>query len=145
MFIDNIQNADSNRIKFMDDTGTFRLNPFESAGIMAYNGVMVGAGSSYRMMYVTGPGAGDDYGESGAITVVDASGTPITGTIGTGEISFTFDYDGDALGGTAGTDKEIILVGVRPGSSKFAIATGLLTKSKAISIGLVAETDRAFN
>lgn len=144
VFIDNIQNADSNRIKFMDTAGTFRENPFESAGSMTFNSVMIGAGSSYRMMYTAGPGAGDDYGEAGAITVNDATGTPITGEITAGTIDFTFDYDNDAVGGTAGTDKGFTLIGIRPNSSKFAIATGILTKSKAISTGLVAETDRAY-
>ncbi len=144
VFVDNIQDADSNRIKFKDTGGVFRENPFESAGVMAYNAVMVGAGSSFRMMYTTGPGAGDNYGEAGAITINDANGAPITGVITASEISFTFDYDGDTAGGAAGTDKAFTLIGVTPGASKFAVATGLLTKSKAISVGLVAETDRAY-
>jgi hypothetical protein len=144
VYIDNIQNADSNRIKFKDDGGTFRLNPFEAAGVMSFNAVMVGAGSSYRLMYTNGPGAGDDYGEAGAITVLDAASSPITGVISTGSISFTFDYDGDAIGGTAGTDKPVTLIGIRPNSSKFAVATGVLTQSKSIPLGLVAETDRAY-
>ena len=139
VFIDNIQDADSNRIKFMDDTGIFRENPFESAGTMSYNAVMVGAGSSYRMMYSA------DYGTAGAITVEDADGVPITGTIGASEISFTFDYDGDTAGGSAGTDKAVTLVGIRPNSSKFAITEGTLTKSKAMSFSLVAEADRSYN
>lgn len=144
VYVDNIQNADSNRIKFKDDAGTFRENPFESAGKMSFNAVMVGAGSSYRLMYTTGPGAGDDYGEAGAITVNDASGTPITGTITSGAIDFTFDYDNDTAGGTAGTDKGVTLIGIRPNSSKFAVAAGTLTKSKGIVLSLVAEADRAY-
>jgi len=144
VFIDNIQSADSNRIIFKDTGGTDRINPFESAGELNFNAVMVGAGSSYRLMFTTGPGTGDDYGEAGAITVDDASGTPITGTISTGTIAFTFDYDGDTAGGTAATDKPVTLIGIRPNSSKFAVATGVLTRSKAISLSLVAEADRAY-
>jgi hypothetical protein len=116
-----------------------RTNPFESAGDLNFNAVMVGAGSSYRLMYSTA------YGTAGAVTVNDASGTPITGEITLGTIGFTFDYDNDTADGPAGTDKAVTLVGVRPNSSKFAIATGILTKSKAISFSLVAETDRAYN
>jgi len=144
VYIDNIQAADSNRIKFKDTGGVDRENPFEAAGVLNFNAVMVGAGSSYRLMFTNGPGAGDDYGEAGAITVDDASGVAITGTIATGEISFTFDYDGDAAGGTAATDKAVTLIGIRPNASKFAVATGTLTRSKAISLSLVAETDRAY-
>jgi len=144
VYVDNIQNADSNRIKFKDTSGIFRENPFESAGIMSFNTIMVGAGSSYRMMYTSPDGAGNDYGEAGAITVNDASGLPITGMITSGEIGFTFDFDNDAVGGPAATDKAVTLVGIRPNSSKFAVATGVLTKSKGISLGLVAEADRAY-
>ena len=144
VFIDNIQNADSNRIKFKDVTGAFRLNPFESSGALGYNAIMVGAGSSYRLMYTTWPWAWDDYGEAGAITVNDASGVPITGTISGTSIAFTFDYDNDTAGGTAGTDKSVTLIGIKPWSSKFAVATGILTQSKVISLSLVAETDRAY-
>lgn len=144
VYIDNIQNADSNRIKFKDTSWVFRENPFESAGNMNYNTVMIWAWSSYRMMYTTWPWVWDDYGEAGAITVKDASGVDITWTIDSWSIDFTFDYDGDSAGWPVETDKAITLIWIRPNSSKFAVATWVLTKSKVISIWLVAETDRAY-
>ena len=143
VFIDNIQTADSNRITFKDVTGVARENPFESAGNLTFNAVMVQSGSSYRLMYTDAAGD-NDYGKAGAITVNDASGNPITGVISSGTLSFTFDYDGDTAGGTAGTDKAVTLIGIAKGFSKFAVAEGVLTKSKALSVGLVAETDRAY-
>ena len=144
VFIDNIKSADSNRIKFKDVTGAFRENPYTAGGQLTFNPIMVGAGSSYRLMYTTGPGAGDDYGEAGAITVKDASGADITGVITATSLNLSFDFDGDAVGGPAGTDKNVTLIGIRPNSSKFAVATGVLSRSKAISIGLTAEQDRAY-
>jgi len=145
VYVDNIQNADSNRIEFRDDGGTFRLNPFESSGLLQFNSVLVGAGSSYRMLYASPPGAGNDYGEAGAVTVNDASGTPITGTISAGTIDFTYDYDGNTQAGfTAGTDRAVVLVGIRPGSGKFVSSTGTLTKSKSLIFSLVAENDRVY-
>lgn len=145
VYVDNILPADTNRIEFYDDGGVLRTNPYVAAGTMTFNSVLVGAGSSYRMMFTTGPGAGDDYGESGAITVDDADTNPITGTISTGSISFTFDYDNDTAGGTAGTDKDVTLVAIRPGYGKFAVATGTLSRSKAISLSVVAEQDRVYS
>ena len=144
VYVDNIQQADSNRIEFTDQNGTVRTNPFTAAGNLNFNAIMVGAGSSFRLMYSAPPGAGNDYGEAGAITVQDASGTDITGTISTGTIGFDFDYDGDAEGGTAATDKAVTLIGIRPNASKFAVATGTLTRSKALTFSLVAEADRAY-
>jgi len=145
VYIDNIQGADSNRIEFYDDSNTKRINPYTATGTITFNSVLVGAGSSYRLMYTSGPGALDNYGESGAITVLKADGvTPISGTISSGSIAFDFDYDGSTAGGTAGTDKAVTLIGVRPGSGKFAVATGTLSRSKAISLSLVAEADRVY-
>jgi hypothetical protein len=145
VYIDNILPADSNRIEFYDDSGTLRTNPYTASGNITFNAPLVGAGSSYRLMFTSPPGAGNDYGEAGAITVNDASGTPITGTISSGSIAFTYDYDGNVQGGaTAATDRAVTLIGVRPGSGKFAVATGTLGRSKAISLSLVAEQDRVY-
>ena len=144
VYIDNVQSADSNRVTFKDDSGTNRTNPYVAAGTITFNSPLVGAGSSYRMMFTSPAGAGNDYGEAGAITVQDATATPITGTISSGSIAFTFDYDGDTLGGTAGTDKAVTIIGIRPASGKFVVATGLLTRSKAISLSLTAEQDRVY-
>jgi hypothetical protein len=97
------------------------------------------------MYFTTLPGAGDDYGESGAITVNDKNGTPIQGTISGGAISFTFDYTGNTQGGrTGGTDAAVTVVAGNAGSAKPVVATGTITESKAISITLTAETDRAY-
>lgn len=145
VYIDNILSADSNRIEFYDDSNTLRTNPYTSSGSITFNSPLVGAGSSYRLMFTSPPGAGNDYGESGAITVNDASGTPITGTISSGSITFTYDYDGNIQGGfTAATDRAVTLIGIRPGSGKFVVSTGTLTRSKSIVLSLVAEQDRVY-
>lgn len=97
-------------------------------------------------MFSSPPGAGNDYGEAGAITVNDASGTPITGTISAASIPFTYDYDGNTQGGySGGTERPVTLIGIRPGSGKFVVATGTLTRSKAIALSLVAEQDRVYS
>lgn len=146
VYIDNIQSADSNRIEFYDDGGTLRTNPYTAAGTITFNAPLIGAGSSYRLMFSTPPGAGNDYGEAGAITVDDATPAAITGTISSGSVAFTYDYDGNAQGGaTPGTDRAVTLIGIRPGSGKFVVATGTLTRSKTISLSLVAEQDRVYS
>ena len=145
VYIDGVSNADSNRVEFYDDSNTLRTNPYTAAGTMNFNSGLVGAGSSYRLMYTAPSGAGNDYGESGAITVKNAAGVPITGTISSSSIAFDFDYDNDALGGPAGTEKAVTLIGIRPGSGKFAVANGTLSRSKGISLSLVAETDRVYS
>ena len=139
VYIDDIQSADSNRIEFYDQNGVKRTNPYTAAGVLSFNAALVGAGSSYRLFFSA------DYGTASAVTVKNASGVDIAGIISASPIHFDFDYDGDTLGGTAGTDKAVTLIGIKPGSGKFAVATGTLTRSKAISLSLVGEADRAYN
>lgn len=145
VYVDNIQTADSNRIIFKDKNGVDRLNPYTASGDLKFNAPLVGAGSSYRLLFTAPPGAGNDFGESGAITVNDASGSPITGVISSSSIGFTYDYDGNVQGGfTAATDRPVTLIGIKPGSGKYVAATGTLSRSKSISLSLVAEQDRVY-
>lgn len=145
VYIDNFAANDTNDYVFRDQNGVNRTFPFVAAGTLTFNTPLVGAGSSYRLFFKDPPGAGNDWGEAGAITVNNATGTPITGTITAGSISFDFDYDGNTQGGyTAGTDRNVVLVGVRPGSAKVTKVEGIITRAKGISIGLVAETDRGY-
>lgn len=145
VYIDNILGTDSNRIEFYDDANTKRTNPYTAAGTLNFNSVLVGAGSSYRLMYSAPAGAGNDYGEAGAITVKNSLNVDIAGTISGASIGFDFDYDNSTAGGTAGTDKAVTLIGIKPGTGKFAMATGTLSRSKTISLSLVAETDRVYS
>jgi integrase len=58
---------------------------------------------------------------------------------------FTFDYDGNVQGGrTAATEAAVTVVAGRPGYAKPVVATGTITRSKGISISLVAEQDRGY-
>jgi hypothetical protein len=145
VYVDDVLPADSNRVEFYDDTNTLRINNYTAAGSLEFNSVLVGSGSSYRLMYTAPPGAGNDYGESGAITVNNAAGTPITGTISTGVINFDFDWNGNTQGGYSGsTERPVTLIAIKPGTGKFAAATGTITQSKSIKLSVVAEQDRVY-
>jgi hypothetical protein len=137
--------TDVNSFTSYDNSAATRDYPYAAAGTIAFNTPLIGAGSSYRLMFTTPPGAGNDYGESGAITVNNAAGIPITGTITSGTVNFDYDYDGNVQGGfTGGTDRAVTLVAVRPGSGKFVVSIGTLSRSKAISLSSTAEQDRVY-
>lgn len=137
----NLNAADLNRITFIDANSVERQHPYVSAGTIEANSYLVGVGSSYRMFYTTTPN-GDDYGEATAVTVNDADGTPIAGTISSASFSFTFDFDGNTQGGFAGgTERPYTMVAIRPGYGKFTVATGTITRSKANKVVLTAEND----
>ena len=98
------------------------------------------------MWFKTLPGNGNDYGENNAVTVNDALGTPLTGTVSSGSIPFTYDYDGNVQGGrTAGTDATVVVVAVRPGSGKVRVAEATIGRAVGQTIAMVAETDRAYS
>lgn len=144
VIIEGVANADSNSVEFYDNSAVKREYPYSAAGIWSFSSNLVGAGSYYRMYFTTLPGAGNDYGEAGAITVNDASGSPIAGTI-SGNVNFTFDYTNNVQGGrTPNQDAAVTLVAGRPGFAKPVVATGLLTASKGIVLSSVAETDRGY-
>ena len=146
VFIDDVLPADSNRVEFYDDTNTLRVNNYTAAGTLEFNSVLVGAGSSYRLMYTAPTGAGNDYGEAGAVTVNNAAGTPITGTISAGVINFDFDWNGNTQAGYSGsTERPVTLIAIRPGFGKFAAGTGTITQSKGIKISATAEADRVYS
>lgn len=137
--------SDVNTFTSYDNTAATRDYPYAAAGNINFNTPLIGAGSSYRLMFTAPPGAGNDYGESGAVTVNNTAGVPITGVITAASIAFDYDYDGNVQGGaTAGTDRAVTLIGIKPGTGKFVAATGTLSRSKAISLSLVAEADRVY-
>lgn len=144
--VEGIRPDDLNSIEFIDNSDATWTYPYASAGTLEFNAVLRGSPGYYRMYFTTLPGAGDDYGESSAVTVNDKDGVPIAGTIpGGGSVAFSFDYDGNVQGSrTAGQNAAVTIVAGRAGSAKPVVTTATITKSKGITISLVAEQDRAY-
>lgn len=145
VLIQGVVSADINSIVFYDNTPASREYPYASAGVLNFNSALTSGGAGYYRMYFTTTVAGDDYGEASAITVNDASGSPIAGVIAGAAIGFTFDYTGNSQGSrSASTPSNVTIIAGNAGYAKPVTATGTLTQSKAISITLTAETDRAY-
>lgn len=150
VFIDGVIATDLNRVVFLDQNDVERTYPYASDGMLNFNSFLTSGGTGYYRMYFTnddaGNNAGYDYGTANAITVNDASATAITGTISSSSIAFTYDYDGNVQRGaaSAGEDAPITIVAGNKGVAKPVVATGTISRSKGISISLVAEQDRAY-
>ena len=151
VFIEGVLDNDLNRVYFTDKNSVQRYYPYASAGTLTFNSFLTQGSTGYYRMYFTnddlGSNLGYDYGTTNAITVNNKDGTAIAGTISAGTISFSYDYDGNTQrgAGSDGEDAPVTIVAGNKGIAKPVVVTGTISRSKGISISLVAEQDRAYN
>lgn len=139
VYVDNILNADVNRIEFYDNSGTKRVFPFITSGTISFNSNLVTDGNAIYKMYYS-----DNFGSSSAALVLDNSNNPIQGSISSGSASFTYNYDGNTDGGGAGIDKNVTVVAIGLGTAQYVVAQGVITRSNQNSISLVSALERNY-
>lgn len=145
VYIDDYDTDDVNRLTFTDIGGVARNEPYTATGTLSFNGPLTSGGTGYYRMYFSDLAGSNDFGLTGAITVDDALGADIAGTISGASIPFTFDYDGNVQGSrTPGTDAIVVVVAGNAGSAKPVKTTYTITRTTGQNIALVAETDRAY-
>lgn len=147
VYIDNFLAGDTNRIVFVDNTGTERTFPYVAALTINFgDNLKNDASAKYWVYFTTLPGAGNDYGEPGAIIVDDNAGADMAGNVsGVSSVQKSFNYDGNVQGGrTAGTDAAITVVGIGLQTGQYVKATGTIAKSTSNSISLVAALERNY-
>lgn len=146
VYIQGYDPNDTNGIRFTDQNGVARTEPFVAAGnIVANANLQADAASAYRMLFATLPG-GKDYGTVNAVTVNDAAGAAIAGLIsGRASIPFTFAYDSNTQGGrTLGTDADVVVIATGTAGAKFVVATGRITRNTGLVLSLVSEKERSY-
>jgi len=109
LFIENIPVEDEQKIVFTADDGTTRVRPFNVSVKISVGAIAVADNKAwYHGFFLT------DYNTASAKTVVSHSGTEVKGDVSSdavaNKIEFGFDYDGDTVGGDAGTDKNIVFI-----------------------------------
>lgn len=139
VYVDNIQGADINRIEFYDNSGTRRIFPFTTSGVISFNSNLVNDGSAIYKMYYS-----DHFGTSSAELVLDNNNTAIQGSITGSSASFTYNYDNNASGGGAGIDKNVTVVAIGLGTAQYVTAQGVITRSNQNSISLVSALERNY-
>lgn len=147
VYIDNFSSADINRIVFVDDAGAERTFPFTASLTLQFNANLQNdPGAKYFVYFTTLPGAGDDFGEAGAVLVKDDGGADMTGDVaGAASAALTFDYDGNVQGGrTPGTDADITVVAIGLATAQYVRANGTIQRSTANQVSLVAPLERNF-
>lgn len=132
LFIENIPTADEQRVVFTDDAGNIKTRPF-SVSIAANVGATAKADvNAWYHAFFFG-----NYNTSSAVTVLDSAGSPIKGSAseanGNNVILDAFDYDGDTVGGTAGTDKDCVYLCEGDGGATQAKTLFTITRQTTVS------------
>lgn len=147
VYIDNFQPADTNRLSFIDNSGVYRTHPYVAVLTINFGDHLKNDSSAkYWVYFTTLPGADNDFGESGAVIVDDNDGNDMAGTVGgASSKQHTFNYDGNTQGGrTAGTDAAVTVVGIGLATAQYVRATGVIQRSTANSVSLVAPLERNY-
>lgn len=146
VYIDNYDANDINRLVFVDDGGVERTEPFTSAGTLEFDSFLTAGSTGYFRMYFEDLAGDADYGKVGAITVKDADGVDIEGTITGASIAFTFAYDTNVQGSrTAGTDAPVVVIAGNKGSAKPTTTKYTIKRTVGQNISLKAEQERAYS
>lgn len=148
VFIEGFSAADTNRIIFRDNSATDRAFPFVATLTLQFGANLIAdASAKYWVYFTTLPGAGNDFGESGAIIVDDNAGADMAGNIsGQPSITKSFNYDGNVQGGrTAGQDAAITVVAIGLATGQYVRATGTIARSTSNVVSLSAALERNYS
>lgn len=132
LFIEQIPTADEQNVVFTDDVGALKTRPF-SVSIAANLGATAKADilAWYHAFFAA------LYNTAGAVTVLDSSASPIKGLAseadGSNVVSDAFDYDGDTVGGTAGTDKDCVYLCEGDGGATQAKTLFTITRQTTVA------------
>lgn len=147
VYIDDFQLIDTNRLTFTDNLGVERVYPFIAIITINFGANLVAdASAKYWMYFTTLPGAGNDFGEAGALLVDDNDGVDIAGDVsGAPSVEHTFSYDSNVQGGrTPAEDAAVTVVAIGLGTGQHVKATATIGRSTTNSVSLVAALERSY-
>lgn len=147
VYIDSYNSNDINDIEFYDATGVKATFPYVATITLNFgDNLKNDASAKYWLFFTTLPGATNDFGESGAVLVQNASVADITGNVSAASnVTWTFDYDNNVQGGrTAGTSADVTAVALGLSTGQYVKSTGTIARSKANSISLVSSLERNY-
>jgi len=132
LYITNIPVADQQRVIFTNDAATTDSYLF-TVGVEANVGAVAkGDANAWYHSYFAA-----NYGSATAVAVQDSSHVDVTGNASAANVNniipFSFDYDGDTLGGTAGTNKNAVFVCEGDGGATQAKTLYTLTRTTNIA------------
>lgn len=146
VWIEDFDTNDVNSIVIVDNTGAERTFPYTASLTINFNDNLVNdVAAEYTVYFTTLPGAGNDWGEAGAVIVDDATDIDMAGLVPGSSVTHTFDFDGNVQGGrTAGTVADITVVAIGLTTGQYVRATGTIQRSTTNTVTLVAPLERTY-
>lgn len=151
VYIQNFDTNDTNRLQFTDYNSVVRTFPFVATLTLSFNENLISDANSVYRVYFTNDDVGDntgrDFGTSGAIMVLDASTSAMSGLVsGASSKTFTFAYDTNVQRGNAssGTNAPVTVVAIGLGTAQYVRATGTITRSTSNTVSLAGALERNY-
>lgn len=148
VIIEGFRISDTNDLVFTDNGAAERSYPFVASLTINFGANLVADASAKYWVYFTSlPGAGNDFGESGAVIVDDNDGVDMAGDVSAASsVTLSFNYDGNSQGGrTPGTDAAITVVALGLATGQYVRATGTIARSTSNSVSLTASLERNYS
>lgn len=133
------QAVDVNNLFQRDATGTLQSEPYMAAITLTFDAVCVADTNMRYVVYVL-------HGTGAAEVLLDATGTPISGTVsGTATHVHSLAYDSNSQGHTAGTDFTATLCAIGEGYAGWSTpVSATITRSTTNVLSIAGARDRVF-
>lgn len=151
MFIDDLNDNESNNITFEDILGVGRTNAFIVAVTLALNANITDDTSNKVTAFFVNDDAGDNLGRDfdtpDAIIIQDINGDPVSQVGSASDISFQYDFDNNVQRGaaSAGEDVPIVAVAIGTSGAQWVLSSGTFTNENTFSLSLVAALERNYS
>lgn len=138
LFIEGLVGTDKNRVIFTDDAGATKEYPaYSNVAVTVGSGAVADTNAWFHAYFLT------NFNTAGAVTVQNAQAATVKGNVNASglrvgnDIVFEFDWVGDTVGGTAGTNKDIVFECEGDGGVTAAKTVFTLTSAASITASCV--------
>ena len=145
VFIEEINELFINDVRYVDNNSDYQKFAYVAAGVINFSDTLqTDTNAVYRMFFTNTPLG--QFGATNAITVTDADGVEIAGTVSNrASVAFSFDYDWNTQGDrTPGTDANVTVVAIGLDGAQYVMANGSIGRSTSNVITLVSALERNY-
>ncbi|MEM9482112.1 MAG: hypothetical protein AAGA83_00315 [Cyanobacteria bacterium P01_F01_bin.116] len=142
LFLDNLSTADRQLVVMTDNAGTAQTYPFDVDVRVTVDTFWANDANGWYHAFISDGAGSADFNTTNAVTLNDASGTPVKGTsadVVSGEIRFSYAYDSNTQAGlSSGVDRVIVFLAEGDGGAAAGIVTFTITRDSIVRASVVS-------